>query len=96
MPYLDAVVVDAPLLLFLLFFFVITFYVNEKKAHRNISYSLCWIFKEQQRIFSLFICVINFFFSAAHFFFIPEIFLLLAIFLLKLNFLFCVLRLKLL
>ena len=60
-----------------------------KKAHRNISYSLCWIFKEQQRIFpfSYFIYLCNkFFFSAAHFFLFQKFFYCLRFSFFKLNF----------
>jgi len=91
MPYLDAVVaVDAPLLLFLLFF-PYHFYVNEKKHTEIFLIAYAGYSKNNKEFFLfliLFICVINFF-SVLHTFFIPEIFLLLAIFLFKLNF-FCI------
>lgn len=56
MPYLDAVVVDAPLLLFLLFFFVITFYVNEKK-HTEIFLTAYVGYSKNNKEFFLYLFV---------------------------------------
>ena len=71
------------------YFFSLSLLRKMKKAHKNISYSLCWIFKEQQRIFSLFIWIINIFSVLHTFFLFQKFFYCLRFSFLKLNF-FCI------